>query len=100
MSDKWQGLREEKDAYIMVCSLCEDIKEEFCGFGSEAKVIEKAEHIAEIAKNRKERLINNTLLNVAGQLSHGGPIEITLKHDEARLVKYILEEIVKKNYQI
>lgn len=94
------GIHKEHDAYVRVCSLCEDIKELLCGFGKEAEVIKKAEEIAEIAKGRRESLINNTLLHVVDQMKRGGPMEITLRHDEARLVKQVLEQIIKQNYEI
>lgn len=94
------GIHKEHDAYVRVCSLCEDIKELFCNFGRETEVIKKAEEIAKIAKDRRESLINNTLLNVVEQMNRGGPMEITLRHDEARLVKQVLEQIIKQNYEI
>lgn len=94
------GIHKESDPYVKVCSLCEDIKELFCNFGFETVVVNKAEEIAKIAKERRESLINKTLLNVAEQMSRGGPMEITLRHDEARLVKLVLEQIIKQNYQI
>lgn len=95
-----QEIINDADAYVKVCSLCEDIKELFCNFGFETVVVNKAEEIAKIAKERRESLINKTLLNVAEQMSRGGPMEITLRHDEARLVKLVLEQIIKQNYQI
>lgn len=92
-------IHKEPDAYVRVCSLCEDIKDLFCNFGNEKEVIKKAEEIAKIAKEKRESLINKTLLNVVGQLNHTGRLEITLMHDEARLVKQVLEQIIRQDYQ-
>ena len=84
------------DSYTKVCSICEDIKNLFGGYGNEDAVIVMASAIIREAKKKKSLLLTNTKQCIVHQLNEGKE-EIVIPKDSAFLFSSLLDNMIKQD---